>query len=215
MNTHVERLPQTHGYDVEGLVRDREEAIAQGYWVPGEPGIWALIFTDLLVFTVYFIEFMYQWGQNPAMFAEGHQAVSLTSGILNTLFLLTASLMVALGVQTMRVGAVQATQRLFLIAGLSAAAFVVNKYIEYSDKLNHGHTPQSDIFFQLYYVVTGIHLVHVLIAVTLLWLMSRRVGQVVGSPTPRQSRFVENCANYWHMVDLLWLGIFALFYLMK
>jgi nitric oxide reductase NorE protein len=139
----------------------------------------------------------------------------LTAGILNTFFLLTASLFVALGVQTMRQGRVQLTERLFVVSGLSGGAFVVNKVFEWSDKVHHGYTPQSDIFFQLYFIITGIHLLHVLIAMTLLWFMRKRVGLIVGTPTPRQSRFVENCATYWHMVDLLWLGIFALFYLMR
>jgi nitric oxide reductase NorE protein len=115
----------------------------------------------------------------------------------------------------MRVGRVGLTERLFLIAGVSGAAFIVNKFFEWSDKVAHGHTPQSDNFFQLYFIITGIHLLHVLIAMTLLFFMRKRVGQIVGAPTPRQSRFIENCATYWHMVDLLWLGIFALFYLMK
>ncbi|MFE3001617.1 cytochrome c oxidase subunit 3 [Nocardia sp. NPDC059246] len=194
---------------------DREEAIAQKRWVPGEPGIWALIFTDLTVFTVYFIDVMYQWGDSPKAFAAGHDKINLTAGILNTFFLLTASLCVALGVHNLRQGRVPFSQRLFLGAGLAGAAFVVNKYIEWSEKIDHGLTPRSDVFFQLYFILTGIHLFHVLIAMTLLWFMRRRASQVVGAPTPHQSRFIENCATYWHMVDLLWLGILALFYLMR
>ena len=216
MNSLNQQLPMTRRPEQDGLVVDRDKAVAERRWVPGEPGVWALIFTDLGIFTVYFIEVMYQWGDKPDIFAAGHAAISLTAGILNTFFLLTASLFVALGVQTMRVGKVALTERLFLISGLSGVAFIANKFFEWSDKLDHGHTPQSDVFFQLYYIITGIHLLHVLIAMTLLWFMRRRVGQIVGSgPTPRQSRFIENCATYWHMVDLLWLGIFALFYLMR
>lgn len=192
----------------------RERAIAERRWVPGEVGIWALIFTDLTVFTVYFIDIMLQWREHPDMFERGHAATSLTSGILNTFFLLTASLFVALGVQVLRAGNVQSAQRLFLGSGVAGAAFLVNKYFEWSEKLAHGHTPLTDNFFQLYFIITGIHMVHVCIAMTLLWFVRRRVAQVNGKPTPDQSRFVENCATYWHMVDLLWLGILALFYLM-
>lgn len=199
----------------EGLIADREKAVALRQWVPGEPGIWALIFTDLSIFTVYFIDIMLQWRMNPEVFAAGHAAISLNAGVLNTFFLLTASLFVALGVQTIRQGRLPLTDRLFLGAGLAGAAFIVNKYIEWSDKLAHGHTPQSDVFFQLYFIITGLHLLHVLIAMTLLWFMRKRAALVVNAPTPRQSRFIENCATYWHMVDLLWLGIFALFYLMR
>jgi nitric oxide reductase NorE protein len=207
----VESVPTTLDGDV--LV-GREAAIALKRWVPGEVGIWALILTDLGVFSVYFITFMWMWTHDATTFAAGHRTTSLPAGILNTFFLLTASMFVALGVQRMRLGRVDQTQRLFVLAGLAGLAFVVNKYFEWSDKLNAGHTPRSDNFFQLYFILTGIHLVHVLIAMTLLCFMWRRAGHVQGLPTRRQSRFIENCASYWHMVDLLWLVLLALLYLM-
>lgn len=197
----------------DGLM-DRDEALAARRWVPGEPGIWALILTDLGVFTVYFIITMYQWRTHQDVFAAGHESLSLTTGILNTFFLLTASLFVALGVHILRQGRGAEARRLFLGAGVCGTAFVVNKYFEWSGELAHGHGPHTSVFFQLYFVITGIHLAHVLIAMTLLGFMRRRAAQVVGAPRPKQARFVENCASYWHMVDLLWLGILALFYLM-
>jgi nitric oxide reductase NorE protein len=203
-------LPASPGAEL----MNRDEAVAARRWVPGEPGIWALIFTDLGIFTVYFIVVMYEWGANPEVFAAGHRSLNLTSGILNTFFLLTASLFVALGVQILRQGRVALAQRLFLGAAGSGTLFVVNKYFEWSHELDHGHSPQTNVFFQLYFIITGIHLAHVLIAMVLLGFVRRRAAHVVGAPTPKQSRFVENCATYWHMVDLLWLGILALFYLM-
>jgi nitric oxide reductase NorE protein len=192
---------------------DRDAAVEARRWVPGEPGIWALILTDLLIFAFYFITFMLQWHDHPTVFAHGREELNLNIGILNTFFLLTASLFVALGVQTLRRGETKLTQRLFLGAAFSGSAFIVDKIIEWSREVNHGFTPKTDVFFQMYYMMTGIHLAHVLIAMTLLFFMRRRAQAVVGLPTPKQSRFVENCATYWHMVDLLWLGILALFYL--
>lgn len=216
MTIDTEREPSTEvGSEASALHGDdREMKVAQRRWVPGEAGIWALIFTDLTVFTVYFIDIMIQWHQHPDLFARGHAATSLSAGILNTFFLLTASLFVALGVQTLRNGNVIVAQRLFACAGAAGAAFIINKYFEWSAKLAHGHSPLTDVFFQLYFIITGIHLLHVCIAMTLLWYVRRKTREVVGRPTPDQSRFVENCATYWHMVDLLWLGILALFYLM-
>lgn len=193
---------------------DREVAIATKTYVPGEAGIWALILTDLGVFTVYFVSFMYEWARNRQTFAAGHAAISLPVGILNTFFLLSASMFVALGVQRIRLGLVSQTRRLFGLAGVAGAAFVINKYFEWSHELSRGHTPRTDTFFQMYYVLTGFHLVHVLIALILLRLMWGRAGKVTGAPTYPQARFIENCASYWHMVDLLWLVLLALFYLM-
>lgn len=193
---------------------ERDVALRQRRWVPGEAGIWALIFTDLLVFTVYFVVVTVQWQMHPDVFAAGRDQLSLTTGILNTFFLLTASLFVALGVQVLRHGRVAIAQRLFLGAGVCGVAFVVSKYLEWSGKVGSGHKPSTDIFFQQYFVLTGIHLWHVLIAMTLLWFVRRRAARVLDTPTPRQARFIENCASYWHMVDVIWLGILALFYLM-
>jgi len=192
----------------------RDGAIRAKKWVPGEPGIWALIFTDLGVFTTYFVIFMVEWRSHPALWAEGHAAIDLSAGILNTFFLLTASFFVALGIQTMRLGRIRRTRQLFVGAGISGALFVGNKYLEWSDKIHAGHDPSDSAFLQMYFVITGIHLAHVLIAMVLLSLMWRRVRDVKGEPTLHQARFIENCATYWHMVDLLWLGILALFYLM-
>jgi nitric oxide reductase NorE protein len=192
----------------------RDEAIALKRWVPGEAGIWALILTDLGVFSVYFISFMWQWRNHQEIFAAGHAAVSVLAGILNTVFLLTGSLFVALGVRRIRLGQVARTRRMFVAAGLCGLAFVVNKYLEWGAELDAGHTPRSDTFFQFYFILTGIHLVHVLIAMTLLRFMWVRAGRVDGAPTYQQSRFIENGASYWHMVDVLWLVLLALLYLM-
>jgi nitric oxide reductase NorE protein len=216
MSTTLDRGPVEPPRPLPGdeLV-DRDEALARKRWVPGEAGIWALIFTDLAVFTVYFITFIEEWGAYPAVFAAGHASLSLTIGILNTFFLLTASLFVALGVQSVRRGAVSAAQRMFVGAAVCGAAFAVNKYFEWSHEMSAGHTPRTDVFFQMYYMITGFHLAHVVIVMTLLLFVRRRVAQVRGTPTPRQARFIENCASYWHMVDILWLVILALFYLMR
>ena len=216
IDTHTEALAPLPESPIASreTTMSREQAMTARTWVPGEAGIWALILTDLGVFTVYFITFMYQWPHNRQTFAAGHAAISLPAGILNTFFLLSASLFVALGVQRIRRGLVTQTRRLFVLAGVAGGAFVVNKYFEWSHELSQGHSPHTDTFFQMCFVLTGIHLLHVLIAMTLLRLMWARAGRVHGSPTFTQARFIENCASYWHMVDLLWLVLLALFYLM-
>jgi nitric oxide reductase NorE protein len=194
---------------------ERDDALAQRRWVPGEPGIWALILTDLSGFTVYFVATMRAWRDHRQMFELGRAALSLNVGILNTFFLLTASLFVALGVQHLRRGQLGPTRRLLTGAGICGAMFILSKAVEWTGELVHRHTPLSDVFFQLYFTLTGIHLAHVVIAMVLLRFMRLRAGEVVGKPMPKQARFIENCASYWHMVDLLWLVILALFYLMK
>jgi nitric oxide reductase NorE protein len=196
----------------------RDDALAQKRWVPGEPGIWALILTDLSGFTVYFITTMRAWRDHREQFAAGRAALSLNVGILNTFFLLTASLLVALGVHHLRGGTTRLAHRLFTGAGVCGVAFVISKVIEWSGEIAAGHTPFTSNFFQLYFVLTGIHLAHVIIALVLIRFMRLRVREVDeisgGLPNLKQARFIENSASYWHMVDLLWLVLLALFYLM-
>lgn len=196
----------------------RHEALAQKRWVPGEPGIWALILTDLSGFTVYFIVTMRAWHDHPAQFAAGRAALHLNIGILNTFFLLTASLLVALGVHHLRDGKTALTHRLLTGAGLCGGAFMVSKAFEWGGEIAAGYSPFTDVFFQLYFILTGIHLAHVVIATILIRFMRLRVGEIQlisgGTPNLKQARFMENSASYWHMVDLLWLVILALFYLM-
>lgn len=197
--------PEHNGPRRRGQTRTR--------WVPGEVGIWGFILTDMTGFGVYFLVFAYQRTQQPGVFAHGRQLTNLWAGVLNTFLLLTASLFVALAVHYIREGRSAGSSAMLLGTGICGAGFVFNKYFEWSAELGVGHSPLSDNFFQLYYVLTGIHLLHVLVALVVVVYLWRTAGKVRSRPTARQLRFIENGASYWHMVDLIWLGLFALFYL--
>lgn len=183
--------------------------------VPGEVGIWAFLCSDLSVFTFYFFTFLWERAGHPEAFAQGTRALHLTIGVINTLMLLTSSLFVALAAQAVRNGRGAMGQRLIAAAFLGGATFVVNKPIEWIDEVSRGLGPQHDNFFQLYYMMTGLHLLHVLVGLVVLTFLWRLAGSVRDAPTPRQVRFLESAATYWHLVDLIWLTLFALFYLLK
>jgi len=182
-------------------------------WVPGEVGIWGFILTDMTGFAVYFLVFAYQRTQQPEVFAHGRQLTDLSAGVINTFLLLTASLFVALAVHYIREGRIATSKAMLLGTGICGASFVVNKYFEWGAELSAGYTPLSDNFFQLYYALTGLHLLHVLVALVVVVYLRRMAARVRNLPTARQLRFIENGASYWHMVDLIWLGLFALLYL--
>jgi nitric oxide reductase NorE protein len=184
-------------------------------WVPGEIGIWAFILTDLTVFALYFATFMFERRRDPVTFAHGRDALSATSGALNTALLVTASLFIALAVHAVRRADGQRAQVLLVGAGACGLAFIVNKPIEWGRELGAGHGIHHDNFFQLYYMLTGLHLAHVLVAMVVVIFLWRLAGTVMGSPTPRQLRFIENGASYWHLVDVIWLVLFAIFYLVR
>jgi nitric oxide reductase NorE protein len=184
-------------------------------WVPGEVGIWAFVLTDMVTFGFFFSTFAYEQSQNPAQFAADRETLSTAFGAVNTFVLLTASLCIALAVHALRDAKVATGKRLLLGAGACGTVFIINKAFEWGSKLSDGHTPNDDNFFQLYYLLTGIHLLHVLIAMTVLGYLWRKAGRIKLAPTAHQARYIENGATYWHLVDLLWLVLFALLYLMS
>jgi nitric oxide reductase NorE protein len=179
--------------------------------VPGESSMWFFVIGDLLIFGVYFIAYMYYRGQDHDLFLQSQARLNLDIGAINTVVLLTSSLFVALGTAAARAGRTADSVRLFGIALMCGAAFPVLKVFEYVPEILAGVTPGTNLFFTFYFVMTGLHLCHVLLGLVILSFVVRNLRR---SAKPTMS-FVETAATYWHMVDVLWLILFALFYLMR
>ena len=180
--------------------------------VPGEIGIWFFIAGDLLVFGVFFVLIAMGQHQNTELFNESRAQLDQWLGVVNTLILLTGSWCVALGVERCRSAHSARTSRLFSLGMLCGLAFVLNKVLEWGLKLNMGVTPATNEFFMYFFVFTGIHLIHVLVGVGVLAIArhaSRRDNMSSGD-----IRTIENGALFWHLVDLLWVVLFALLYLL-
>jgi nitric oxide reductase NorE protein len=179
--------------------------------VPGDPSMWFFVIGDLLIFGVYFVGYMYFRGEDHVVFLQSQAKLNLNIGAVNTVVLLTSSLFVALGTAAARAGKTPDALRLFSFALACGAAFPLLKLFEYIPEITAGMTPGSNLFFMYYYVMTGLHLCHVLLGLVILCFVIRNLR---GPAKPRIS-FVETGATYWHMVDILWLILFALLYLMR
>lgn len=174
--------------------------------------MWFFVIGDFIIFGAYFVGYVYFRGQETGEFLSSQATLNLGLGVANTLVLLTSSLFVALGVTAVRAGdGVTAPIRLFGIAIVLGAAFPVLKLFEYVPKITEGLTPGTNLFFMFYFVMTGLHLCHVALGLVILGFVLRDLRSPAG---PRLS-FVETGATYWHMVDVLWLVLFALLYLMR
>jgi nitric oxide reductase NorE protein len=182
--------------------------------MPGEDGIWLFIFGDMLVFSLFFATFLYYRGADVAHFNQSQTHLSQFFGALNTFFMLTSSWFVATAVQSARRGLGKITPYGFLLAFICGLAFVVSKYFEWNAKIRAGFTLNSNDFFMYYYMFTGIHLLHVLIGMGVLAFMMR-YSWLGGPYDPRQMRNLESGGSFWHVVDLLWIVLFALLYLVK
>lgn len=180
--------------------------------MPGEEGIWIFIFGDLLVFAVFFLTYLYYRAQNPLLYDEAQQHLTAAYGLINTLLLLTSSWFVAQAVNAVRRGEVPLARKLIAGGMAFGFGFVGVKIVEYSEKFAAGITVITNDFFMFYFMYTGIHLLHVFVGLGVLFFLfslTRRenAAEQIGS--------FESGGAFWHLVDLLWIILFALLYLVK
>ncbi|MEO0255049.1 MAG: cytochrome c oxidase subunit 3 [candidate division WOR-3 bacterium] len=227
-------------------------------------GMWLFLFSELLFFGGLFLIYSVFRYSFPEDFAKGSRELNLTIGTINTIVLLSSSLTVALSIAAFEKGKKSHSLFFVFLTIFFALLFLVNKYFEWSDKIKHGIYPGSDFltsisrgeasFFNLYYVITGIHGLHVLIGVIIfivmffiylkeprkkisLWgseLKSLKGKSILGieinenvKEVKLDIRLIEkeeivkkvdytklfNAGLYWHFVDIAWIFIFPLFYL--
>lgn len=184
-----------------------------GRRMPGEEGVWVLIIGDLMVFSLFFATFLYYRGQNVPLFAASQTHLNQSFGALNTLFMLSSSWFVALAVHAARRSLGKATPVCFMLAFLCGLGFGVVKFFEYGAKVRAGITITTNDFYMCYYIFTGIHFMHVLIGMGVLAIMTRYSW--ASAFEPKTIRNLESGASFWHLVDLLWIVLFALLYLVK
>lgn len=180
--------------------------------IPGEAGVWVFIMGDMLIFGLFFAVFAYYHAQAPLIFAESQALLNKHYGALNTLILLTSSWFVVMAVQAARQSNRRRSFWCFTAAWLCGAAFSTVKIIEYSEKINAGIYMTSNDFFMYYYIFTGLHFLHVVIGMFLLGFVLLKLK---GSERSGELSFFEVAASYWHMVDVLWIILFPLIYLMQ
>lgn len=184
-------------------------------------GMWLFLYTEIILFGGLFVLYAVYFSRYTSDFIEGGKELSRMFGVVNTLILLISSFAVAASVT-----AIQRKQKGAAMAGLGAAlacglVFLVNKYFEWGYKIGHGIYPGSDklaegpegqnIFFGLYYVITGLHGLHIVIGMTL--LLVALIFVAGNKVTSERFALLENSGLYWHLVDLIWIFVFPLFYL--
>lgn len=179
--------------------------------LPGEVGTWVFILGDMSVFALLFGIFIYYRGKQPHLFQTSQLTLHKSFGVINTLLLLTSSLCVVTAVRAVRAGARKLPQYLLGAALVCGLGFTLNKFLEWGGLLSAGHKPASNNFYMYFFVLTGIHFFHLLIgmAVLVALIVLTRKEKL----SEKQFAFVEGGACFWHMVDLLWIVLFALLYL--
>jgi cytochrome c oxidase subunit 3 len=184
-------------------------------------GMWFFLFTEILLFGGMFLVYSEYRDLNTAEFHEAGKEMSLALGAANTIILLTSSLTMVLSISAIKQGRKVLSLVMQALTLVLAFAFLVNKYFEWSDHIAKGFYPNSAallamshgkiLFFGLYYVMTGIHAVHVIIGMGIIAFMLALTlrGKITGNDYVK----LENAGLFWHLVDVIWIYLFPLFYL--
>jgi cytochrome c oxidase subunit III len=184
-------------------------------------GMWLFLFTEMLLFAGLFIVYsVYRYKNHQAFHLAAHE-LNVFIGTVNTIILLVSSMTIAMSISTLQRNLKKLTLGLMSITVLLGLAFLVNKYFEWGHKIGHGLYPgslsmaergQGDVlFFGLYYFMTGLHALHIIIGLIFIIIMMFKIKN--DKQSSNNYAQVENSGLYWHLVDLVWIFLFPLFYL--
>lgn len=178
---------------------------------PGQPDMWVLVLFEACTFSSYFVIYMIWRATNPGPYLQAQAHLRPEFGLVNTLMLLGSSWSIARCVNQSRFGDYNAALRSVFLTFLLGAIFLASKLYEWSFEMRQGMYFGTNDFFTFYYFLTGIHMLHMLMGFVVLGVVVYQLW----SPQRRSQEVIETGATYWHMVDFLWVMIFALLYVMR
>lgn len=193
--------------DVDGR---KDEAIRGTSFPVGSEGIWTFVFMDMVVFGLIFLVFSVQRVQQFQLYETSQTQLNPVYGFVNTIVLLTSSWAVVRAVGFAREGSAAHLSRSLTSALLLGCVFLGTKIVEYHGKFSSGVSVTTNSFFTFYFFITFLHLLHVLAGMGFMLAFRR-------NPRPSDSSYVtklESLGTFWHFVDLLWVFIYALLYLL-
>ncbi len=187
----------------------------------GKTSMWLFLFTELLLFGGLFLIYgVYRHMYEPA-FHHAAAELNKVMGVTNTLVLLTSSLTMVLSVNSLQRNQPKRSMNFLVITLLLSAVFLVIKFFEWSAKYHHGIFPGTEhlhamehgegLFFNLYFMMTGLHGIHVVIGMIVMLVVLAKIRS--GAVNVNSNGILEYTGLYWHLVDLIWIFLLPLFYL--
>ncbi len=184
-------------------------------------GMWLFLYSEIILFGGLFVLYAAYFYKYPEFFSEGGKELNRIIGAVNTTVLLVSSFTVAASITAIQRREKKRAVGCLVFSIFCGVIFLVNKYFEWGAKFHHDIYPNSEtlvsgepglnIFFGLYYIITGLHGLHVIVGMLLLTVSLVLV--LVGRVTESNYAMLENSGLYWHLVDLIWIFVFPLFYL--
>jgi cytochrome c oxidase subunit III len=187
-------------------------------------GMWVFLVTEVLFFGGLFCAYSIYRSWYPEAFAAASHSLDITLGAVNTAALITSSLTMALAVHASQTGERKLLMIFLVVTMLLGLVFLGIKAVEYAEKFTEHHVPgpsfhfeeeavsaHAQLFFSLYFVMTGLHALHMIIGLGIMtWML---VWVWNGTITPEYSSPIEISGLYWHFVDIVWIFLFPLLYL--
>jgi cytochrome c oxidase subunit 3 len=196
----------------------------------GSLGMWVFLVQEVMFFGGLFMAYLLYRTQYPAAFAVASNSLNVTMGTINTAVLICSSLTMAMAVYYAQTGVRRAQIGLILVTMLFGLTFLVIKGFEYADKFREHHVPvpgmfhweeplpvgvvehQVEMFFWIYFAMTGLHALHMIVGLGIMAWLVRKAWK--GAFTPEYYAPVEISGLYWHFVDIVWIFLFPLLYLL-
>ncbi|MEH6627163.1 MAG: cytochrome c oxidase subunit 3 family protein [Motiliproteus sp.] len=181
--------------------------------VPGNGAVWVGIFAEMSEFALMFLVYFIAKVHYPEVFDQGPLRLHTTAGVLNTLALLTSSYCVAKAMKSVRMDRIPQAIRWLWGTIIAAVAYLIIKAWEYQWNIEQGIEVDTNLFFTVYYYMTFNHFLHVFWGGgAILWAIMRLKN---GGYTAERHEGMEAIASYWHMIDLVWIVIFPLLYVLR
>ena len=181
--------------------------------IPANMAVWILIGAELTEFALFFVIYLVVRSHNPEIFSQGPERLNLVAGTLNTLALITSSYFVARAISAIKMNKPKQTVKWLGASLLMGASYLGIKTWEYFWNAQAGLDSRTDLFYTLYYYLTFNHLLHVMMGMcTLAWVMVRAHYNAYNKD---DYQGLESAACYWHMIDLAWIIIFPLLYVLR
>ena len=180
------------------------------YYPSGGILMWIIIFLELITFGMAIVSFVYFGKQNSELYHQSRLQLNTSFGAINTFFLLTSGYFMANAVHQFKENNIQKSSFYFKLTMLGGFLFILLKSIEYFHKIEAGISLDTNIFFSFYWMLTGFHVIHIIIGLVILSLTNYGMNKKNSETTIED---IEACGAFWHLCDLIWLLLFPVLYL--
>ena len=180
------------------------------FYPPGGILLWILILLELITFGAALIALAVSSREDPALFHKSRLMLNVVFGTINTLFLLTSGYFMAVAIRSLKQNNIKRSLFSIKLAMSGGLLFLILKGIEYSEKFSHGITLGYNTFFNFYWLLTGFHVIHVMVGLILLLFIYFGLKKRKGDYDVLDA---EAGAAFWHLCDLIWLLLFPMLYL--